>query len=282
LARNAFRIGDDNSSLSWNVNNEKQLSIENANFEIKNEDDEIVAKIDGESGAAVFGKGSIELKSDGAAAFGKSNILFSADGTAQFSNKNILNADGSGSLANQNINWSPGGSLNIQGKLVAGNGSKIGGMTILGDALYGTSANFFDSLDLDLDTDKSLFFFAENFMNRQNFILYGSKEDNNSYVALGLPNQYNVNQLFGNQNYDFILRLIIKYDSKSKFVIHPSNSTFPIQNSYIRNNNGEIYKYNNISEFNNFFKNGYITMKAGNIVELYFNSNTYYILNHRT
>ncbi|NDV95370.1 hypothetical protein D0T84_10635 [Dysgonomonas sp. 521] len=272
LARNAFRIGDNKSSLSWNTEKdegEKKLAIRNATFEIKKED-EVVAKIDGESGAAMFGKGSIELRSDGSAAFGNE--------------KNVFNADGSGSLANQNINWSSGGNLNIQGKLIAGEGSKIGGMTVLGDALYGTSATFFDSKDIDLDTVISPIFIIDNFKSRQNFILYGSKEDNNNYVNIQLPNQYHVNHIFNEKEYDFTLRLIVKYNSKSKFVISPSliNLLNPAYYPYIRDNNGNIYKYNNIPEFNNFFKYGYITMEAGDIVELYFNKNTYYIINHRT
>ncbi|NDV95372.1 hypothetical protein D0T84_10645, partial [Dysgonomonas sp. 521] len=47
LANNAFRIGDNKSSLDWNVSTPEQLNIKNANFEINNGDNQIV--IDPES-----------------------------------------------------------------------------------------------------------------------------------------------------------------------------------------------------------------------------------------
>jgi hypothetical protein len=72
------------------VSTPEQLNIKNANFEIKNDEDEIVAKIDGESGAALFGKGSIELGADGSAAFGNEKNVFNADGSFSFANNNFL------------------------------------------------------------------------------------------------------------------------------------------------------------------------------------------------
>ncbi|WP_029902747.1 hypothetical protein [Prevotella sp. 10(H)] len=76
LANNAFRIGDESSSLDWNVSKDEQLSIRNANFEINNSKGEIISRIDGESGAAVFGKGKNQFKDDGSFSFADGNFLY--------------------------------------------------------------------------------------------------------------------------------------------------------------------------------------------------------------
>jgi hypothetical protein len=95
--RNRMKIGGANNYLAWNVV-QGLLEIVGASLEIKDAQGNIISSIDGATGAAVFGKGST-----------------------------LLNADGSGQLANGNISWDANGNPVMQGKVisVADNGDKI-------------------------------------------------------------------------------------------------------------------------------------------------------------
>lgn len=64
LINNAFRIGNNNQYLAWNVIS-GLLQIMNASFEVKNSSNETVAKISGDTGAALFAKGNALLNEDG-------------------------------------------------------------------------------------------------------------------------------------------------------------------------------------------------------------------------
>ncbi|MFR9165949.1 MAG: hypothetical protein ACLVKO_06935 [Dysgonomonas sp.] len=253
MANNRFRMGNSKSSIEWNIINEL-LRINNASLEIKDENGDAVASIDGKTGSAVFGKGNILLNSDGSACFGK--------------NKNILKSNGAGSLANGSLSWDSDGNLSVSGKLTAGDNSKIGGMTIKGDALYGNSASFFSSEVFGEDSS-----IIENIEKRQNYILYAPYTDENEYRLIFLPS---ISTYFNN---DFIIRIIVKYDSGAKFLIIPA-SNMGHNPTYLRNNNGEIYK-SGVPLDSPFIGNGGIGMTKGNIVELYFNNGNYYLLNHK-
>jgi hypothetical protein len=95
--RNRMKIGGANNYLAWNVV-QGLLEIVGASLEIKDAQGNIISSIDGTTGAAVFGKGST-----------------------------LLNANGSGQLANGNIAWDANGNPVMQGKVisVADNGDKI-------------------------------------------------------------------------------------------------------------------------------------------------------------
>ncbi|NDV95374.1 hypothetical protein D0T84_10655 [Dysgonomonas sp. 521] len=67
---NQFKFGNKDSGLDWNVSKDKQLSIRNADFEIKNVNKEVVSKIDGKSGAAAFSKGLVKFETDGSGQIG--------------------------------------------------------------------------------------------------------------------------------------------------------------------------------------------------------------------
>ena len=108
---NKFRIGNKDSSLDWNVV-ANLLRIFNATIEIKNAQGDVIANIDGDTGATMFGKGNILLNADGSASFG--------------AGKNVLNDDGSGSLADGNLLWDAIGNLLISGKFESNkNGNRI-------------------------------------------------------------------------------------------------------------------------------------------------------------
>ena len=62
--KNQFRIGDQNSAIEWNLL-PGILQILNATLEFVNSDGELVAKIDGSDGSALFSKGNALLNSDG-------------------------------------------------------------------------------------------------------------------------------------------------------------------------------------------------------------------------
>lgn len=78
------------------------LLLSNATIELRNNISEIVSKLDGTTGAAMFGKGSIMLAPDGSASFGNGN--------------NVLKANGSGHLAKNSISWDDLGNLLVTGK----------------------------------------------------------------------------------------------------------------------------------------------------------------------
>ena len=86
LKNNTFRLGDDKHHFAWNVIS-GLLEIMNATLEIKKTDETVVAKIDGNDGAALFGKGA-----------------------------HLFNADGSGQLANGNIAFDENGNVVVSGK----------------------------------------------------------------------------------------------------------------------------------------------------------------------
>ncbi|WP_051697550.1 hypothetical protein [Prevotella sp. 10(H)] len=94
LANNAFRIGDENSSLDWNVSEDEQLSIRNSNFEIKDAKNESIAKIDGLSGAAMFGKGQNIFNADGSFSFANNNFLYDLINGLEITGKIESNKEG--------------------------------------------------------------------------------------------------------------------------------------------------------------------------------------------
>ncbi|WP_459602916.1 hypothetical protein [Dysgonomonas reticulitermitis] len=87
---NKFKFGDKTSGLDWNVTKPEQLSIRNATFEIKDNDNEVVAKIDGESGAASFGKGANVFNENGDVSLSGGVHKFNADKSMNLAGGNIL------------------------------------------------------------------------------------------------------------------------------------------------------------------------------------------------
>lgn len=89
FVKNSFRIGNEDSAIEWNLI-KNLLQIVNATLEIKKTEDGTlitVARIDGQDGSALFGKGA-----------------------------HLFNADGSLSLANNNIIWNLLNGLIVTGK----------------------------------------------------------------------------------------------------------------------------------------------------------------------
>lgn len=90
--KNQFRIGSATSALEWNII-PNLLRILNASLQVqKTEDgqDVDVAKIDGDTGSALFGKGNILLNSDGSASFGAGKNKLNADGSFSFADGNFI------------------------------------------------------------------------------------------------------------------------------------------------------------------------------------------------
>ena len=75
LLRNIARFGDEKRSLEWNVIT-GLLRLNNASIDIKNEEEETVAAIDGETGAAMFGKGAHKFDADGSLSLAGGNIVW--------------------------------------------------------------------------------------------------------------------------------------------------------------------------------------------------------------
>lgn len=94
LLNNAMRIGDDNRYLAWNVIR-GLLAIVNATLEIKNPKGELVAKIDGDTGAAIFGKGAVSMSETGRVII----VPKDRDSKIQFGKL------GDGTLSETNLNW---------------------------------------------------------------------------------------------------------------------------------------------------------------------------------
>lgn len=78
------------------------IAMLNATLRIKDDEGRDIIRLDGGTGAAILGKGTILLNADGSASFG--------------AGKNVLNADGSGSLADGNITFDSNGNVEITGK----------------------------------------------------------------------------------------------------------------------------------------------------------------------
>lgn len=96
--KNQFKMG----GFDYNVTKENALTLMDADITIKNKiTGEVIAHIDGDTGAASFGKG---------------NVLLNADGSASFGEGNKFNADGSASLSNGNIEFDNIGNLQVTGK----------------------------------------------------------------------------------------------------------------------------------------------------------------------
>jgi hypothetical protein len=86
MVGNRFRIGDNNRSLEWNVF-DGLLRILNATLEMHKEENGnliTVARIDGETGAALFGKGSTKFNADGSGQLANGNISFDDKGNSVF------------------------------------------------------------------------------------------------------------------------------------------------------------------------------------------------------
>jgi hypothetical protein len=101
LNNGKVRLGNTIKGLLIDIVN-KTFKLFGVTLEFRNTNDEVVSKLDGDTGAAMFGKGNILLNADGSASFG--------------AGKNLLNADGSGSLANGNISFGKTGNITVTGK----------------------------------------------------------------------------------------------------------------------------------------------------------------------
>lgn len=174
-----------------------------------------------------------------------------------------FDGDGSGWLARGNIQWDELGNLDVSGRITAGNGSSIGGMILDDQGLYGSSATFYSPLVYDLSDPASII--QTYFKKNQNFILYGDVDDG-SYHSVILPSPVMIG------NYDFSIKILVRFDSPSMFAL------VPFTGSEIRDNNGNIYQYG--SESANY-ASGCITMEKGDVVELYYHDKVYYLSNHR-
>lgn len=75
LVNNKFNVGDGNTALSWNVA-AGLLQILNATLEVKNSSNEIVSKIYGDDGTAMFGKGAHTFNPDGSFNLANGNFLY--------------------------------------------------------------------------------------------------------------------------------------------------------------------------------------------------------------
>lgn len=190
-------------------------------------------------------------------------LLDGINGYAWFCGARVgFDSDGSGWLARGNIEFDADGNLKVHGRLTAGDGSSIAGMTMDGTALYGNTASFFEPLVYDLNDPESII--QKDFKKNQNFVLKGDI-DNGSYntVILPIPEQIGI--------YDFSIKIIVQFDSLAKFAIVPFAGT------EIRDNNGDIYRFG----ISSAFPNGGIVMEKGDIVQLYYHDKVYYLENHR-
>lgn len=255
------------------MDDDEKLAIKNATFEINDSNGEAVARIDGESGAAMFGKSNVILNADGSASFGNGVHKFNIDGSATFGNKNQFYKDGSGKLANGSIVYDSNGNLDIKGLFKAQDGSVIAGMTIEGDSMWGTSATFSKSYIFTENEIGSVV--AQNFKRRQTFMLY-SNNPTSSYYWISLPNDIIQPGLSGTEGYDFSLKFIVKHNSTQSFAITTPN--LPNTKCKIVDNEGNICHFGPNTDI---FLNGAIVMSKGDVLELYCNDGIYYIINHR-
>lgn len=86
---NQFRIGDKERYLAWNVV-KGLLEIVNATLEMRNAEGEVVSKIDGETGAAMFGKGANIFDGLGNVSLSNGVHKFNSDKSMELAGGNIL------------------------------------------------------------------------------------------------------------------------------------------------------------------------------------------------
>lgn len=161
------------------------------------------------------------------------------------------------------------GNVSISGNLTAEIGSTIGGMTVRGNYMTGISSTFFTSSEHILNSN-----IIDQIKKTQTFILgntYTGTISDSSYGVI-LPSTYllNLNGLYG---YSFRLTFICAYNTDRTFVLSPFTGT-----SIIVDANGSIYKQGSVSGGSN---QGYIKMVKGDIVELLYHNDVYYVMNHR-
>lgn len=164
----------------------------------------------------------------------------------------------------------PDGSVKTEGTIIAGNGSRIGGMTIDGSCQKGISSSFFTASEFLLSSD-----IISQITKTQTFILgdtYTGTITGSSY-GVTLPSQY-ILSLNGISGYSFKLTFVVAHNTSRTFVLGTFTGT-----AKIVNNDGAVYKSGEVSGGP---ANGYIKMAAGDVVELLYHNDVYYLLNHRT
>ena len=159
------------------------------------------------------------------------------------------------------------GSVKTQGVIVAGDGSKIGGMEIDGACMKGISSSFFNTSEFLLNSD-----LISQIKKTQTFILGDTYTGGTSGTLYGviLPSKYLL-EFNGFSNYSFKLKFIVVYDTSRTFEISAFTGT-----AKIVDNNGEIYHFGDSGS-----PNGGIKMGRGDIVELLYHNDIYYLQNHR-
>ncbi len=163
----------------------------------------------------------------------------------------------------------PDGSVRTEGAIIAGNGSKIGGMTIEGSCQKGISSSFFTASEFLLSSD-----IISQITKTQTFILgetYTGTLTGPSY-GVTLPSQY-ILSLNGISGYSFKLTFVVAHNTSRTFVLSSFTGT-----AKIVNNDGAVYKFGDVSGGS---ANGYIKMGVGDVVELLYHNDVYYLLNHR-
>jgi len=161
------------------------------------------------------------------------------------------------------------GNVSIAGNLTAETGSTIGGMTVRGNYMAGISSTFFTSSEYILNSN-----IIDQIKKTQTFILgntYTGTISDSSYGVI-LPSTYLLN-LNGLSGYSFKLTFICAYNTDRTFVVSPFTGTAIIVDA-----NGSIYKQGSVTGGSN---QGYIKMGKGDIVELHYHNDVYYVMNHR-
>jgi len=96
LLANQFRIGNESTALEWNII-PNMLRMLNASFEIRKKEngkDVIIASIDGDTGAALFGKGAHKFNPDSSLNFANGNFLYDLINGLSVVGKVESNSDG--------------------------------------------------------------------------------------------------------------------------------------------------------------------------------------------
>ena len=93
LNNGKVRLGNKFKGLLIDIVN-KVFLLFGVTLEFKNADDELVSKIDGDTGAAMFGKGNTEFNEDGSGHLAAGNILWDAIGNLLISGRFESNKDG--------------------------------------------------------------------------------------------------------------------------------------------------------------------------------------------
>ena len=142
-------------------------------------------------------------------------------------------------------------------------------MTIEGSCQKGISSSFFTASEFLLSSD-----IISQITKTQTFILgetYTGTLTGPSY-GVTLPSQY-ILSLNGISGYSFKLTFVVAHNTSRTFVLSSFTGT-----AKIVNNDGAVYKFGDVSGGSD---NGYIKMRVGDVVELLYHNDVYYLLNHR-